>query len=175
MHKAYNPNPKPFRRCGLGGRGSEARTRPRKAQEAAAGLRGGGWVECSNTGGRQYLILLSLMMLWHSPSRKFRETLQPPPLRDLLARRRVVRSSPSPSHDLCVCVQEGGTVTPGNSSPMSDGAAALVLASRAAARRMGLPVLAVIRSQADANQAPEWCGERGMEGYGGVWRCVEGL
>ena len=49
---------------------------------------------------------------------------------------------------------------------MTDGAAALVLASRAAARRMGLPVLAVIRSQADANQAPEWCGEGGEGGEG---------
>ena len=80
-----------------------------------------------------------------------------------------MRSSPSPSHDLCVCVQEGGTVTPGTSSPMSDGAAALVLASRAAARRMGLPVLAVIRSQADANQAPEWCAGRSGGGVGEGW------
>ena len=54
--------------------------------------------------------------------------------------------------------QDGGTgtVTPGNASPMTDGAAALVLASRARAQQLGLPVLAVIRGHADANQAPEW-------------------
>ena len=53
--------------------------------------------------------------------------------------------------------QDGtGTVTAGNSSPLSDGAAALVLSSRAKARELGLPILAVVRSYADANQAPEW-------------------
>ncbi len=36
----------------------------------------------------------------------------------------------------------GGSVTAGNSSPVTDGAAALVLASRAAAARLGLPVRA---------------------------------
>lgn len=57
-----------------------------------------------------------------------------------------------------VCMQPaGGTVTAGNSSPLTDGAAALVLCSRKAAQEHGLPILAVIRSQADANQAPEWC------------------
>ena len=80
-----------------------------------------------------------------------------------------LRGHPRPTM-ACVFVQEGGTVTPGNASPMSDGAAALVLASRAAARRMGLPVLAIIRSQADANQAPEWCAGRSG---GGVWRDCE--
>lgn len=34
----------------------------------------------------------------------------------------------------------GGTVTAGNSSPITDGAAALVLASGSAAARLGLPV-----------------------------------
>ena len=34
----------------------------------------------------------------------------------------------------------GGSVTAGNSSPITDGAAALVLASGAAAARLGLPV-----------------------------------
>ena len=34
----------------------------------------------------------------------------------------------------------GGTVTAGNSSPITDGAAALVLTSGAAAARLGLPV-----------------------------------
>eukprot|EP00798_Chlamydomonas_sp_ICE-L_P025350 gene25350-11010_t len=44
----------------------------------------------------------------------------------------------------------------GNSSPLSDGAAALILTSRSNASRMGLPILASIRGYADANQAPEW-------------------
>ncbi|KAF5836844.1 peroxisomal acetoacetyl-coenzyme A thiolase [Dunaliella salina] len=52
--------------------------------------------------------------------------------------------------------QAEGTVTAGNASPLTDGAAALVISSRKAAQECGLPVLAVIRSQADANQAPEW-------------------
>ncbi len=51
---------------------------------------------------------------------------------------------------------QNGTVTAGNASPVTDGAAALVLASREAAVRYNLPILAVIRGQADANQAPEW-------------------
>eukprot|EP00967_Tisochrysis_lutea_P049137 scaffold60157_cov22-Tisochrysis_lutea.AAC.2 len=51
--------------------------------------------------------------------------------------------------------QNEGTVTAGNASPLTDGAAALVLCSRQAAQERGLPIQAVIRSQADANQAPE--------------------
>ncbi|WP_349865270.1 acetyl-CoA C-acetyltransferase [Leifsonia sp. WHRI 6310E] len=39
---------------------------------------------------------------------------------------------------------EGGTLTAGNSSPLSDGAAALVLTSRANAERLGLDWLAVV-------------------------------
>jgi acetyl-CoA C-acetyltransferase len=37
-----------------------------------------------------------------------------------------------------------GTITAGSASPISDGAAAVVVASRAAAERLGLPVLAEI-------------------------------
>ncbi|GFH28151.1 uncharacterized protein HaLaN_26593, partial [Haematococcus lacustris] len=50
----------------------------------------------------------------------------------------------------------GGTVTAGNASPVTDGAAALVLASYEAATQAGLPIVGVLRAQADANQAPEW-------------------
>ncbi|PRY01809.1 acetyl-CoA C-acetyltransferase [Allonocardiopsis opalescens] len=39
---------------------------------------------------------------------------------------------------------EGGTITAGSSSPISDGAAAVVVAGREAAERLGLPVLAEI-------------------------------
>jgi acetyl-CoA C-acetyltransferase len=48
----------------------------------------------------------------------------------------------------------GGTVTAGNSSPISDGAAAVVLASGAAVRRHGLRALARVRGFGDAAQAP---------------------
>ncbi|KAJ3029684.1 UNVERIFIED_CONTAM: erg10, acetyl-CoA C-acetyltransferase [Siphonaria sp. JEL0065] len=49
-----------------------------------------------------------------------------------------------------------GTVTAPNSSPLSDGAAALVLVSRAKLVELGLTPLALIRSTADAAHEPEW-------------------
>lgn len=49
-----------------------------------------------------------------------------------------------------------GTVTAANASTMNDGAAALVLMSRQKAEALNLTPLAVIRSFADAEQAPEW-------------------
>lgn len=49
-----------------------------------------------------------------------------------------------------------GTVTAANASTMNDGAAALVLMSKEKAESLGLKPLAVIRSYADAAQAPEW-------------------
>lgn len=49
-----------------------------------------------------------------------------------------------------------GTVTAANASTMNDGAAALVLMSKEKADELGLKPLAVIRSYADAAQAPEW-------------------
>jgi acetyl-CoA C-acetyltransferase len=49
-----------------------------------------------------------------------------------------------------------GTVTAANASTMNDGAAALVLMSKEKADAMGIKPLAVIRSYADAEQAPEW-------------------
>ncbi|TYI24616.1 hypothetical protein ES332_A06G247600v1 [Gossypium tomentosum] len=50
----------------------------------------------------------------------------------------------------------GGTVTAGNASSISDGAAALVLVSGKKAVELGLQVVAKIRGYADAAQAPEW-------------------
>jgi acetyl-CoA C-acetyltransferase len=50
--------------------------------------------------------------------------------------------------------RKDGTVTAANSSSISDGAAALVLASRAAAEAAGAPVRAVIRGHASHAQAP---------------------
>ncbi len=52
--------------------------------------------------------------------------------------------------------RQGGTVTPANSSSISDGAAALVLAGADVARDEGLPVRAIIRGHATHAQAPGW-------------------
>ncbi len=49
-----------------------------------------------------------------------------------------------------------GTVTAANASTMNDGAAALVLMSKAKADELGIKPIAIIRSYADAEQAPEW-------------------
>ena len=49
-----------------------------------------------------------------------------------------------------------GTVTAANASTMNDGAAALVLMSKEKAAELGVKPVAVIRSYADAEQAPEW-------------------
>ena len=51
--------------------------------------------------------------------------------------------------------REGGTVTPANSSSISDGAAALVLMRRSEAERRGMPIRAVIRGHASHAQAPK--------------------
>lgn len=52
--------------------------------------------------------------------------------------------------------KEGGSVTAANASTLSDGAAALVITSRAAADASGATVLATLRGWADAEQAPSW-------------------
>ncbi len=49
-----------------------------------------------------------------------------------------------------------GSVTAANASTMNDGAAALVLMSKEKAESLGLKPIAIIRSYADAEQAPEW-------------------
>lgn len=49
-----------------------------------------------------------------------------------------------------------GTATAANSSTMNDGAAALVLMSKSKADELGIKPLAIIKSYADAEQAPEW-------------------
>lgn len=51
--------------------------------------------------------------------------------------------------------KQNGTVTAGNASTVSDGAAALVLASRSKAQELGLKILAVIRGFDDAAQEPK--------------------
>lgn len=52
--------------------------------------------------------------------------------------------------------QKGGTVTAANSSPLSDGASALVLMSEEKMKALGIKPLVRILSFADAAQAPEW-------------------
>ena len=49
-----------------------------------------------------------------------------------------------------------GTVTAANASTMNDGAAALVLISKEKADALGIKPIAIIKSYADAEQAPEW-------------------
>lgn len=49
-----------------------------------------------------------------------------------------------------------GTVTPANSSSISDGAAALILTRRSVAEKQGMTILAEIRGHATHAQAPEW-------------------
>jgi acetyl-CoA C-acetyltransferase len=51
---------------------------------------------------------------------------------------------------------KNGTITAANASTMNDGAAALVLMDSEKADALGLKPLAILRSYADAEQAPEW-------------------
>ncbi len=50
--------------------------------------------------------------------------------------------------------QKDGTVTPGNASTLNDGAAMILLASRAKAEELGLPILATIKSGASVGIDP---------------------
>ncbi|PTX02789.1 thiolase family protein [Pararhodobacter aggregans] len=52
--------------------------------------------------------------------------------------------------------RKDGTVTAANSSSISDGAAALVLASRALAEETSAPIRAIVRGHASHAQAPGW-------------------
>jgi len=52
--------------------------------------------------------------------------------------------------------REGGTVTPANSSSISDGAAALVMMRMSEAEKRGCKPLAIMRGHATHSQAPAW-------------------
>lgn len=54
--------------------------------------------------------------------------------------------------------KKDGTVTAGNASSLNDGAAAVMLASRAKAEELGLPVLATIKAYSNAGVNPEIMG-----------------
>ena len=58
--------------------------------------------------------------------------------------------------DLKPAFSKEGTVTAANASTMNDGAAALVLMSKEKADELGIKPIAILRSYADAEQAPEW-------------------
>ncbi|HVX50380.1 MAG TPA: acetyl-CoA C-acyltransferase [Chitinophagaceae bacterium] len=57
---------------------------------------------------------------------------------------------------LAPAFQKDGTVTAANASTMNDGAAAMVLMSKEKADALNIKPFAIIRSYADAEQAPEW-------------------
>jgi acetyl-CoA C-acetyltransferase len=67
---------------------------------------------------------------------------------------------------------DGGTVTAGNAPGITDGAAALVLASEEAVARDGLKPVARITGYAQADVAPEWLFEAPIDG---VRRLLEKL
>ncbi|RQM27495.1 hypothetical protein B5M09_006919 [Aphanomyces astaci] len=54
------------------------------------------------------------------------------------------------------CFTPAASVTAGNASPISDGAAALVLVSREKAIELGLSIVAVVRGFDDAAHDPQW-------------------
>ncbi|CAG9000038.1 MAG: Acetyl-CoA acetyltransferase [Candidatus Celerinatantimonas neptuna] len=56
------------------------------------------------------------------------------------------------------CFLEDGVVTAGNSSPMSDGAGALVVMERSLAQSLGLPIMAVFRGYSAAGVDPNYMG-----------------
>ncbi|HEY0297577.1 MAG TPA: acetyl-CoA C-acetyltransferase, partial [Arachidicoccus sp.] len=57
---------------------------------------------------------------------------------------------------LSTVFKKEGTVTAANASTMNDGAAAMVLMSKEKADKLNIKAIAIIRSYADAAQAPEW-------------------
>jgi len=61
-----------------------------------------------------------------------------------------------PSAEARAAFKKDGTVTAANASTISDGGAALVLMSRAAAEKHGCSVIATIKGFADAEQEPAW-------------------
>jgi len=77
--------------------------------------------------------------------------------RDLVTRDETIRADTSEERlgELPTVFREDGIVTPGNASPISDGASALTVASRSFAEEHGLPIHATIEGYATAGVAPE--------------------
>lgn len=63
---------------------------------------------------------------------------------------------PRPAEKGKPAFKKDGTVTAANASTISDGAAAVVLMSRAAAEKHGCKVLATVKGYGDAEQEPAW-------------------
>jgi acetyl-CoA C-acetyltransferase len=66
--------------------------------------------------------------------------------------------------------QKDGTVTAGNASTINDGAAALVVASEEAAKRLGSKPLARITGYAAGGLAPEWVMMAPVEAVRNLWK-----
>ncbi|WP_127106516.1 thiolase family protein [Pararhodobacter zhoushanensis] len=66
------------------------------------------------------------------------------------------KAQPAKIPNLKPAFRKDGTVTAANSSSISDGAAALVLASRDAAETHGAPIRAILRGHTSHAQAPAW-------------------
>ncbi|MCB9538828.1 MAG: acetyl-CoA C-acetyltransferase [Myxococcales bacterium] len=66
------------------------------------------------------------------------------------------RGRPDKMGGLRPAFDKAGTVTAANASSLNDGAAAIIVASRAYAEANGLPILATIKGTAQHAQAPEW-------------------
>lgn len=68
----------------------------------------------------------------------------------------LTRFKPEKLISLSPVFQQGGTVTAGNASPISDGAAAVSLMRRSIAEKAGLTPMATIIAHHSVSQAPEW-------------------
>ncbi|PVH27895.1 acetyl-CoA C-acyltransferase [Pararhodobacter oceanensis] len=66
------------------------------------------------------------------------------------------KAQPAKIPTLRPAFRKDGTVTAANASSISDGAAALIMASRSAAEAAGAPVRAIVRGHASFAQAPGW-------------------
>ncbi|MAN80653.1 MAG: acetyl-CoA C-acyltransferase [Rhodospirillaceae bacterium] len=67
-----------------------------------------------------------------------------------------LKAAPEKIRSLKPAFAKDGTVTPANSSSISDGAAALVMMRRSEAEKRGLTPLAIIRGHASHAQEPRW-------------------
>lgn len=66
------------------------------------------------------------------------------------------KANPAKIPTLKPAFRDGGTVTPANSSSISDGAAALVMMRMSEAERRGVTPLAIMRAHSSHAQAPAW-------------------
>jgi acetyl-CoA acyltransferase len=72
-------------------------------------------------------------------------------------------SSPEKLAGLAPSFRPDGTITPGNASPLNDGASALLIGSEAAADRLGVGPLARIAGRGASATEPQWFGTAPVE------------